>query len=83
MKRKPFVFWFLCSLFPLLFVTYILGWADTAFRKTGVWYEDVLESFRYYALWVLPYWWGYILMGAILLSLVFYIVNAIFSFPRR
>lgn len=55
--------------------TYISGLYDDAFKQsyyTGVWYNDILGSFKYYFLWVLPYWWLIIIIGTVVFALIFY-----------
>lgn len=59
--------------------TYIGGLFDDAFRKTGIWYKDVIESFKYYVLWVLPYWWFIILIGTFAFALFFYGIRLIIN----
>lgn len=68
-KAMIYFFWGLTVMF--LF-TYISGLFDDAFRKTGIWYKDIIGSFKYYVLWVLPYWWLIILIGSVILGIVFY-----------
>jgi hypothetical protein len=62
--------------FTVMFLfTYISGLYDDAFKNTfytGVWYKDILGSFKYYVLWVLPYWWVIIVIGTVVLALLFY-----------
>jgi len=64
--------YFLLGLIAMFFLTYITSLFDDAFRKTGIWYKDILGSFKYYVFWVLPYWWLIILVGSIILALIFY-----------
>jgi hypothetical protein len=56
----------------MVLITYFFGLLDDAFRKTGVWYKDILGSIKYYITWVLPYWWLIILIGSLVLALMFY-----------
>ncbi|MFD0700158.1 hypothetical protein [Myroides pelagicus] len=69
--RKAMIYFFLGLTVMFLF-TYIGGLFDDAFRKTGIWYKDIIGSFKYYVLWVLPYWWLIILIGSVILGTVFY-----------
>lgn len=66
--------------FAIMFLfTYISGLYDDAFKQTyhtGVWYNDILGSFKYYFLWVLPYWWFIIIIGSVVLALIFYGLRA-------
>lgn len=55
--------------------TYFSGLYDDAYTKlyyTGVWYQDIIGSFKYYILWVLPYWWIVIIIGTLILALLIY-----------
>lgn len=63
---------FLIGLCIMIVVTFLLGLFDDAFQKTGVWYKDIIGSFKYYFLWVLPYWWFLILIGGVILGLLSY-----------
>lgn len=69
---KKAMIYFLFGLAVMFLFTYIGGLFDDAFRKTGIWYKDIIGSFKYYVLWVLPYWWLIILIGSVVLGLVFY-----------
>lgn len=60
------------GLVVMILITYFFGLFDDAFRKTGIWYKDILGSIKYYVTWVLPYWWLIILIGSLVLALVFY-----------
>lgn len=64
--------YFLLGLTAMFLFTYIISIFEDAFQKTGIWYKDILGSFRYYLYWVLPYWWLIILVGSIILGLIFY-----------
>lgn len=64
--------YFLLGLAVMFLFTYIGSLFDDAFRKTGIWYKDIIASFKYYVLWALPYWWLIILIGSVVLGLVFY-----------
>ena len=62
----------------MLLFTYAIGLFDDAFKKVyqvDTLYEGVVASFKYYFLWVLPYWWLAILIGALILGLIFYAVG--------
>ena len=52
----------------IVLITYSLGLLDDAFRKTGIWYKDIIGSLKYYIFWVLPYWWLIIIFGAIIIA---------------
>jgi hypothetical protein len=72
--RKMIVYLLLGFLVMFLF-TYIGGLYDDAFTKTyytGTWYKDIIGSFKYYVLWVLPYWWLMIIIGSIVLGAIIY-----------
>jgi hypothetical protein len=51
-------------------LAFLFGLMDDAFVPTGVWYSDVLASFKYFFLWVIPYWWLNILIGGIVFGVV-------------
>lgn len=62
----------------MFLLTYIGGVSDDAFKKTyytGVWYKDIFASFKYYILWVVPYWWLIILVGTLVIGSILYGVN--------
>jgi hypothetical protein len=69
---KKIINHFLIGIAIMVFVTFIFGLFDDAFQKTGVWYKDIVGSFKYYFLWVLPYWWFYILIGGVIVGLLGY-----------
>ncbi len=55
--------------------TYIGGLFDDAFKQVyqfDNWYDGVIASFKYYFLWVVPYWWLIILVGTAIFGLIFY-----------
>jgi hypothetical protein len=51
-------------------LAFLFGRMDDAFVSTGIWYSDVLASFQYFFLWVIPYWWLNILIGGVLIGAV-------------
>lgn len=69
---KKMINYFLIGLAIMIVFTYLLGLLDDAFRKTGVWYKDILGSLKYYIFWVLPYWWLIIIVGAIIIGVFSY-----------
>ena len=72
---KKFMIYLLLGFTVMILLTYINGLSDDAFKKTfytGVWYKDILGSFKYYVLWILPYWWLIILIGTIVLAFLLY-----------
>ncbi len=55
--------------------TFIMGLFDDAFKRTyytGTWYKDIVASFKYYVLWVLPNWWWLIIIGTLVLAVLFF-----------
>lgn len=73
---KKMINYFFIGLAIMVVLTYLLGLTDDAFRRTGIWYKDILGSLKYYVLWVLPYWWVIILIGSIVLGLVGFGIKA-------
>lgn len=72
---KKLMIYLLLGFLAMFLFTYIMGLTDDAFMKTyykGVWYKDIVGSFKYYVLWVLPYWWFIIIIGTIVLAAIFY-----------
>lgn len=69
---KKVINYFLIGLSIMIIFTFLLGLFDDAFQKTGVWYKDIIGSFKYYFLWVLPYWWFLILIGGVIIGLLSY-----------
>lgn len=69
---KKSIIYFCYGLLTMVFITFCFGITDDAFRKTGVWYKDILGSIKYYFTWVLPYWWLIILISSVLLGAIFY-----------
>ncbi|WP_299535380.1 hypothetical protein [Ulvibacterium sp.] len=72
MKKR--IKYFLIGFLVMLLFTYILGLFDDAFRQVyqfDNWYDGIIASFKYYFLWVLPYWWFIILIGTTVIGLVF------------
>ncbi len=75
---KKMIIYFVVAFVLLFIITFILGLQDDVFKErfyTGVWYNDVFGSLKYYALWVLPYWWLLLLIGTIVLGLIFYAIR--------
>lgn len=75
--KKIMTYLFIGFIVMFLF-TFISGMYDDAYTRlyhTGVWYKDIVGSFKYYFLWVLPYWWLIIIIGTIVLALLFYGIN--------
>lgn len=72
---KKVIIYFMLGITVMLVSTYINGLFDDAFYKTGIWYKDLINSFKYYALWILPYWWTIILTGSIIMGVVFHIIH--------
>ena len=67
--------YFIIGLAVMIVFTYLFSLGDDAFSrtyKTGIWYKDIIGSIKYYVLWVLPYWWLIILVGAIVIGLLSY-----------
>lgn len=75
---------FLLGLAIMVLLTYLMGLFDDAFKKSGDFFQDLIGSFRYYFLWVLPYWWFPILIGAFIIAgIVFLIKYTIKSKNKR
>jgi hypothetical protein len=69
---KKVIKYFLIGLSVMTIFTFLLGLFDDAFQKTGVWYKDIIGSFKYYFFWVIPYWWFFILIGGVIIGLLSY-----------
>lgn len=75
---KKFVIYLMLGFVAMFLFTYIVGIYDDAYTRlyrTGVWYRDVIGSLKYYVLWVLPYWWIVMIIGAIVIALIFYLIR--------
>lgn len=70
------------SLIIELFSTYLLGWSDLYNNSwiTGNIFKDLWKSITYYSGWVLVYWWVFIIIGCILISLF---STAIITFAKN
>lgn len=72
---KKFIICLLLGFLAMFLFTFIMGLMDDAFVKNyykGVWYKDIIGSFKYYVYWVLPYWWWIVIIGTIVLGALFY-----------
>ncbi|PTT19940.1 hypothetical protein DBR28_21070 [Chryseobacterium sp. HMWF028] len=69
---------FIINIMILSLTAYIMGLTDSAFRQVypsenGISY--LINSMKYFVLWVLPYWWLIITGGALLLTFLYVIVR--------
>ena len=72
---KRYLICVLIRFMVLILVTYLLGLGDDVYIEKyheGIWYKDILNSIKYYILWVLPYWWLIILVGSLILGAVLF-----------
>lgn len=79
---KRIMSFFLLGLIVITSIIYAIGLYDDMYKNsfyTGIWYKDIVSSFRYFILWVLPYWWLVIIIGSVVFSLIFYTVSHIFD----
>jgi hypothetical protein len=68
------VSYFLIGFSIMLIFTFVMGLNDEAYKVKyyeGIWYKDIFNFFKYYALWILPYWWLLILIGSIVMTILF------------
>ncbi|UTX49094.1 hypothetical protein [Chryseobacterium sp. MA9] len=76
--KKNILKMFIINTVILSLIAYILGLTDSAFRQVypsenGIFY--LMNSMKYFVLWVLPYWWLIITGGALLLTFLYVIVR--------
>ena len=75
---KKIAIYLLLGFIIIFLLTFLSGLSDDASKKiyyAGIWYNDLIGTFKYYALWVLPYWWLAIIIGTVLLALIFYVLR--------
>lgn len=65
---------FIINIMILSLIAYIMGLTDSAFgqvypSENGISY--LINSMKYFVLWVLPYWWLIIIVGALLLTFLY------------
>jgi len=71
---------FVVNILILSFIAYLLGLTDSAFRQVYSLdniVSDLADSLKYFVLWVLPYWWIMIIIGAVLLTFLYWILKKI------
>jgi len=74
MKQKIFRF-FLMIIVIISIIAYFFGLADSAFRKIYPSRNPIsyfINSIKYFVLWVLPYWWIIIIIGAVFFTLLYW-----------
>jgi len=68
---KKYLIYIAIGLLIMILVTFVMGLGDDAYLEKyheGVWYKDIMNSIKYYILWVIPYWWVMILIGSLLIG---------------
>jgi hypothetical protein len=80
---RKIINYFKIGLAIMIILTSLLGLLDDAIWKTGIWYKDIFGYIRYYILWGLPYWWLIILIGAVIISLISYGIQAVINKLRQ
>ncbi|WP_126650358.1 hypothetical protein [Chryseobacterium aureum] len=76
--KKNIVSVFVINVMILSLTAYILGLTDSAFTQvypSENHFSYLLNSIKYFVLWVLPYWWLIIIGGALLLTFLYYIIR--------
>jgi len=76
--KKNILKTFVVNILILSLIVYILGLTDSAFQQ--VYPSDnvvsyLINSLKYFILWVLPYWWLMIIIGAVLLTFLYSILR--------
>lgn len=76
--KKNILKTFVVNILILSLIVYILGLTDSAFQQ--VYPSDnvvsyPINSLKYFILWVLPYWWLMIIIGAVLLTFIYSILR--------
>jgi len=76
--KKNILKMFIINIVILSLIAYTIGLTDSAFRQVypsenGIFY--LMNSMKYFVLWVLPYWWLIITGGALLLTFLYVIVR--------
>ncbi|QBJ84943.1 hypothetical protein DDI74_01105 [Chryseobacterium gleum] len=69
---------FVVNILILSFIAYLLGLTDSAFSQvysSGNVVSYLTDSLKYFILWVLPYWWLMIIIGAVLLTFIYSILR--------
>ena len=68
-------------LFVFILVSFFGVEDDVYIQKyyEGIWYKDIIGSFKYYVLWVLPYWWLVILLGGFILGIIIFLINHLYT----
>jgi len=77
---KKVVIYFFVGLLVMFLFTYVGLFYDDAFKKiypNRIWNENILNSFKYYIYWVLPYWWLMILIGSVMFASLFCCIHMI------
>jgi len=78
--RKNILKWFIINIVILSSIVYILGLTDSAFRQVYP-SENIISylinSIKYFVLWVLPFWWLIIIGGAVLLTFLYTVFSKI------
>ncbi len=69
---------FLINVMILSLTAYILGLTDSAFTQvypSENRFSYLISSVKYFVLWVLPYWWPIITVGAVLLTFLYAVIR--------
>ena len=77
-RHKKIIICWLIGIIIVLTFSYFSGLQDDVYIEQyyeGVWYKDVLNSIKYFLLWVLPYWWLIIILIGSVLGIIIFIVT--------
>lgn len=77
---------FITSIIVLSISAYVFGLTDSAFQdvypsENGIYY--LINSVKYFVLWVLPYWWTIILGGSLVSTFLYWVFKKIVEIFRK
>ncbi|KPH12935.1 hypothetical protein AMQ68_14320 [Chryseobacterium sp. ERMR1:04] len=77
---------FITSIIVLSITAYVFGLTDSAFQdvyhsENGIYY--LINSVKYFVLWVLPYWWAIILGSSLVSTFLYWVFKKIVEIFRK
>lgn len=82
-RSKKIIICWLIGVITVVMFSYISGLQDDLYIEQyyeGVWYKDALNSFKYFLLWVLPYWWLIIILAGSVLGIIIFLVTLLLRY---
>lgn len=82
-KSKKIIICWLIGVITVVMFSYISGLQEDLYIEQyyeGVWYKDALNSFKYFFLWVLPYWWLIIVLVGSGLGIIIFLVTLLLRY---